>query len=74
MKSSKWFIVLVVVLLAACLLVPTWGGAFSFRESEEREAGERRRAADERAAEIDRLLAVPCDEKLRKRKIALIIG
>ena len=74
MKSSNWFTVLVVVLLVASLSAPTWSRAFSFREDEEREAEERRRAEEERSAEIARLLSVPCDEKLKQRKIALIIG
>ena len=74
MKSSKWFTVPVVLLIASCLLIPTWGLAFSFKESEDREAEERRRAAEERSAEIERLLAVPCDERLKNKKIALIIG
>jgi len=73
-KSSKGFTVVLVLLLAACLLAPAGSRGFSFRESEDREADERRRSAERRAAEIERLLAVPCDEKLKKRKIALIIG
>ena len=74
MKSSNWFTVLVVVLLVASLSAPTWSRAFSFREDEEREAAERRRVEEERSAEIARLLSVPCDEQLKQRKIALIIG
>jgi len=48
--------------------------AFSFSEKEERETQACQRAAEERKQEIRHLLSVPCDEKLKKRKIALIIG
>ena len=74
MKSPKGTTVVLVLLLTACLLAPAGSRGFSFRESEDREAEERRRSAEQRAAEIERLLAVPCDEKLKQRKIALIIG
>jgi hypothetical protein len=73
-KSPKGFTIALVVLVTGTLLLPMGSLGFSFRESEEREAEERRRAKEEHAARIERLLSVPCDEKLKKRKIALLIG
>lgn len=67
-------IALMGVIVPALLSFPAPGAAFSFSENENREAEAERRIADERAREIDRLLSVPCDEELRRRKIALIIG
>jgi hypothetical protein len=48
--------------------------AFSFNESEDRERHELELKAEEKEREVRRLLAVPCDEKLKRKKIALIIG
>ncbi len=62
------------VIVPALLSFPAPAAAFSFSENEKREAEAERRIADERAREIERLLSVPCDQELQRRKIALIIG
>lgn len=48
--------------------------AFSFSESEDQERREMEMKAEDRAREVQRLLAVPCDAKLKRKKVALIIG
>ncbi len=73
-NRSKSFDIFLVVAIAAFLFVPSMSGSFSFRESEERDAAAERWSAEERAAEVNRLLSVPCDGRLKKQKIALIIG
>ncbi len=71
LKSLYFFVFMAV---AAFLCVPALSDAFSFRESEERDAAAERWSAEERAAEVNRLLSVSCDERLKRQKIALIIG
>lgn len=61
-------------LLAMLLAAPAQIEAFSFRETEEREQQAAERAVEERARRVEQLLSVPCDERLKKRKMALIIG
>ncbi len=74
MKRSKSVGIFLVVAFIAFFCAQALSEAFSFRESEERDAAAERWSAEERAAEVNRLLSVSCDEGLKKQKIALIIG
>lgn len=61
----------------AVLLVLTSAGpafSFSFSESEADEAAEEQAQQAETRKKIDNLLAVPCQDRLKKKKIAVILG
>lgn len=74
MNRLKSFNILLIATITAFLFAPPFCGAFSFRESEEREAAAERRAEEERVAEVNRLISISCDENLKRHKIALMIG
>jgi hypothetical protein len=73
-KLPKFICILLLSVICAGGTVPVRVAAFSFSESEEQEKRDMQINAEERAREVQRLRSVPCDEKLKKKKIALIIG
>jgi len=73
-NTPKTLVLFLSILMGLSLLGPSRCTAFSFSESEEGEARAREQEAGEREQEVRRLLTVPCDERLKNRKIALIIG
>jgi len=73
-NTSKFMLLAVLPALLAMLFAPAQIGAFSFTETEERERWASEQAVEERNRAIEQLLSVPCDERLKKRKMALIIG
>ena len=74
MNTSKSMIFSALPALLVLLFAPAQIEAFSFTETEEKERQASERAVEERARTIESLLSVPCDERLKKRKMALIIG
>ena len=74
MNTTRIVLCLIVAAALGAVHAPTSLQAFSFQESEDRERREEAFKAEERAAEIQRLLAVECDRKRKNSKIALLIG
>jgi hypothetical protein len=60
--------------LTAVLIMALFATGFSFSEHEAREEAEDAARASAQAGEIDRLLATPCAQKLKNRRIATMIG
>lgn len=58
----------------AFIAVPLTAFSFSFSESEQQEEQEEQQAQIKTQKKIDRLLSVACQEHLKKKKIAVIIG
>ena len=74
MNTSKSMLLAVLPALLVMLFAPAQIEAFSFNETEEREREAAEQAVEERTRAIEQLLSVPCAERLKKRKMALIIG
>jgi hypothetical protein len=60
--------------LLVCIFVPSAAFSFSFSEQEEKEAQEEQQAQIKTQQKIDHLLSVPCQNQLKQKKIAVIIG